>query len=101
MTSLVSREALRQSRVWGKHSLLSGKILSRLFLTLLFPGNVMRLPVSVVCDEYQKAKARKRHLSYTPRPRLVRDALSANGLSSTLSTSVEVMHNRDPLVDAV
>ncbi|KAH0871908.1 hypothetical protein HID58_069270 [Brassica napus] len=41
-------------------------------------GNVVRLPVSVVCDEYQKAKARKRHLSYTPRPRLVRDALSAN-----------------------
>ena len=78
---------------------LSGKTLSRLFLTLLFPGNVARLPVSVVYDEYQKAKARKRSLSYTPPPRLARAALSANGLSSTSSTSVEVMPNRDPLVD--
>uniref|UniRef100_A0A0D3BUR0 Uncharacterized protein n=1 Tax=Brassica oleracea var. oleracea TaxID=109376 RepID=A0A0D3BUR0_BRAOL len=62
-------------------------------------GNVARLPVSVVYDEYQKAKARKRSLSYTPPPRLARAALSANGLSSTSSTSVEVMPNRDPLVD--
>ncbi|KAF3575976.1 hypothetical protein DY000_02030935 [Brassica cretica] len=62
-------------------------------------GNVARLPVSVVYNEYQKAKARKRSLSYTPPPRLARAALSANGLSSTSSTSVEVMPNRDPLVD--
>uniref|UniRef100_A0A0D3DLG7 Uncharacterized protein n=1 Tax=Brassica oleracea var. oleracea TaxID=109376 RepID=A0A0D3DLG7_BRAOL len=33
-------------------------------------------------------------------PRLARAALSANGLSSTSSTSVEVGPNRDPLVDA-
>ncbi|KAF3509773.1 hypothetical protein F2Q69_00005759 [Brassica cretica] len=63
-------------------------------------GNVARLPVSVVNDEYQKAKARKRRLSYTPLPRLARAALSANGLSSTSSTSAEVMPNRDLLVDA-
>ncbi|KAH0879711.1 hypothetical protein HID58_067105 [Brassica napus] len=73
------REALRHSRVWG---------------------NVARLPVSVVYDEYQKAKAWKRRLSYTPPPRLARAALSANGQSSTSSTSAEVMPNRDPLVDA-
>ncbi|KAF2611811.1 hypothetical protein F2Q70_00011306 [Brassica cretica] len=64
------------------------------------PWNVARLPVSVVNDEYQKAKARKRRLSYTPLPRLARAALSANGLSSTSSTSAEVMPNRDLLVDA-
>ncbi|KAL0815803.1 hypothetical protein Bca101_072247 [Brassica carinata] len=63
-------------------------------------GNVARLPVSVVYDEYQKAKAWKRRLSYTPPPRLARAALSANGQSSTSSTSAEVMPNRDPLVDA-
>ncbi|KAG2270489.1 hypothetical protein Bca52824_065044 [Brassica carinata] len=79
VTFLVSRETLRHSRVWG---------------------NVARLPVSVVYDEYQKAKARKRRPSYTPPPRLTRAALSANGLSSTSSTSVEVGPNRDPLVDA-
>ncbi|KAF2586057.1 hypothetical protein F2Q70_00036162 [Brassica cretica] len=63
-------------------------------------GNAARLPVSVVYDEYQKAKARKRRPSYTPLPRLARAALSANGLSSTSSTSVEVGPNRDPLVVA-
>ncbi|KAF3504114.1 hypothetical protein F2Q69_00042161 [Brassica cretica] len=67
---------------------------------LLFPRNVARLPVSVVYDEYQKAKARKQRPSYTPPPRLARAALSANGPSSTSSTSVEVGHDRDPLVDA-
>ena len=60
----------------------------------------MRLPVSVVYDEYQKAKARKRRPSYTPPPRLARAALSANGPSSTSSTSVEVGPDSDPLVDA-
>ncbi|KAF2570015.1 hypothetical protein F2Q70_00002739 [Brassica cretica] len=67
---------------------------------LLFPRNVARLPLSVVYDEYQKDKARKQRPSYTPPPRLVRAALSANGPSSTSSTSVEVGHDRDPLVDA-
>ncbi|KAH0858883.1 hypothetical protein HID58_087144 [Brassica napus] len=66
----------------------------------LFPRNVARLPVSVVYDEYQKAKARKQRPSYTPPPRLARAALSSNGPSSTSSTSVEVGHDRDPLVDA-
>ena len=60
----------------------------------------MRLPVSVVYGEYQKAKARKRRPSYTPPPRLARAALSANGSSSTSSTSVEAGPERDPLVDA-
>ncbi|KAG2247511.1 hypothetical protein Bca52824_087139 [Brassica carinata] len=64
------------------------------------PGNVARLPVSVVYDEYQKAKARKRRPSYTPPPRIARAALSANAMSSTSSTSAEVAPNRDPLVDA-
>ncbi|KAF3556688.1 hypothetical protein F2Q69_00012840 [Brassica cretica] len=65
-----------------------------------FSGNVARLPVSVVYDEYQKAKARKRRPSYTPPSRLAKAALSANGLSSTSSTSIEVGPNHDPLVDA-
>ena len=59
-----------------------------------------RLPVSVVYDEYQKAKVRKQRLSYTPPPRLARATLSGNGLSSTSSTTVEVGPDRDPLVDA-
>ncbi|KAF3581022.1 hypothetical protein DY000_02031509 [Brassica cretica] len=63
-------------------------------------GNVVRLPVLVVYDGYQKAKARKRRPSYTPPPRLARAALSANGLSSTSSTGVEVGPDRDLLVDA-
>ncbi|KAL0759055.1 hypothetical protein Bca101_075205 [Brassica carinata] len=62
--------------------------------------NVARLPVSVVYDGYQKIKARKRRLSYTPPPRLARAALSANGLSSISSTSAEILPNRDLLVDA-
>ncbi|KAF3542571.1 hypothetical protein DY000_02006502 [Brassica cretica] len=79
VTFLMSREALRHSRVWG---------------------NVARLPVSVVNDEYQKVKARKRRLSYTPSPRLARAALSANGLSSVSSTRAKIFPNRDLLVDA-
>ncbi|KAH0898490.1 hypothetical protein HID58_048058 [Brassica napus] len=35
-------------------------------------GNLARLLVSVVYEEYQKAKARKRRPSYTPLPRLAR-----------------------------
>nr|VDD54717.1 unnamed protein product [Brassica oleracea] len=83
VTFLVSREALRHSRVWG-------------FVSFI----LARLPVSVVYDEYQKAKVRKQRLSYTPPPRLARATLSGNGLSSTSSTTVEVGPDRDPLVDA-
>ncbi|KAF3552073.1 hypothetical protein DY000_02006346 [Brassica cretica] len=79
VTFLASREALCHSRVWG---------------------NVARSPVSVVYDEYQKVKARKRRLSYTPPPRLARAVLSAGGLSSISSTSAEIMPNRNLLVDA-
>ena len=78
---------------------LSDKIFSCLFLIILSPGNVARLPVSVVYDEYQEAKARKRRLSYSP-PRLARATLSANGMSSISSTNVEISPNRDLLVDA-
>ena len=55
---------------------------------------------SVIFDEYQKVKARKRRLSYIPPPRLARAALSARGLSSISSTSTEIMLNRDLLADA-
>ena len=79
---------------------LSGKTLSCSFFTILFPGNVARLPVSVFYDKYPKAKARKGRLSYTPPPRLARAALSANGMSSISSTSTEIMPNHDLLVDA-
>ncbi|KAL0645733.1 hypothetical protein Bca4012_044024 [Brassica carinata] len=57
---LMSKEALRHSRVWG---------------------NVARLPVSIIYDEYQKAKTRKRRPFYTPPPRLVRAASSVSGPS--------------------
>ncbi|KAF3565190.1 hypothetical protein DY000_02014982 [Brassica cretica] len=71
--------ALRHSRVWR---------------------NAERSPVLVIYDEYQKVKARKRRLSYTPPPRLARAALSVGGLSSISSTSAEIMPNRDLLADA-
>ncbi|KAG2247486.1 hypothetical protein Bca52824_087114 [Brassica carinata] len=73
VTFLVSREALR---------------------------NAVRSPVSVIYDEYQKVKVRKRHLSYTPPPRLARASLSAGGLSSISSTSAEIVPNRDLMADA-
>ncbi|KAF3564197.1 hypothetical protein DY000_02015825 [Brassica cretica] len=79
VTFLVSREALRHSHVWG---------------------NTVRSSVSVIYDEYQKVKTRKRRLSYTPPPRLARAALSAGGLSSISSTSAEIMPNWDLLVVA-
>ncbi|KAF2547615.1 hypothetical protein F2Q70_00021539 [Brassica cretica] len=79
VTFLVSREALRHSRV---------------------SGNVTRSRASVVFDEYQKVKAWRRRLSYTPPPRLARAALSAGGLSSISSTSAEIMPDRDLLADA-
>ncbi|KAH0879609.1 hypothetical protein HID58_067003 [Brassica napus] len=46
-----------------------------------------------------KAKGLKRRPFYTPPPRLARAALSANGISSTSSTSFEVGPDPDPLVD--
>ncbi|KAF3561457.1 hypothetical protein DY000_02014917 [Brassica cretica] len=76
VTFLVSMEALRHSRVWG---------------------NAVRSPVSVIYDEHQKVKTWKRRLSYIPPPRLARAALSAGGLSSISSTSVDIMPNRDLL----
>ena len=68
--------------------------------TLFALGNAVRSPVSVIYDEYQKVKTRKRHLSYTPPPRLAKASLSAGGLSSISSTNAEIMPNRDLLVDA-
>ncbi|KAH0858981.1 hypothetical protein HID58_087242 [Brassica napus] len=68
--------------------------------TLFALGNTVRSSVSIIYDEYQKVKTRKRHLSYTPPPRLARAALSAGGLSSISSTSAEnIMPNWDLLVD--
>ncbi|KAF3564049.1 hypothetical protein DY000_02017314 [Brassica cretica] len=43
--------------------------------------NVARLSVSIIYDEYQKAKTRKRRPFYTPPPRLVRAASSVFGPS--------------------
>ncbi|KAF3504018.1 hypothetical protein F2Q69_00042240 [Brassica cretica] len=63
-------------------------------------GNAVRSPVSVIYDEYQKVKVRKRRLSYILPPRLARAALSAGGLSSLSSTSAEILHNQDLLADA-
>ncbi|KAH0867573.1 hypothetical protein HID58_074595, partial [Brassica napus] len=79
VTFLVSKEALRHSRVWG---------------------NVVRLPVSAIYDEHQEAKTRKRRPLYTPPPRSARAASLVIGLSSTSSTGAEAVPNHDPLVDA-
>ncbi|KAF2541069.1 hypothetical protein F2Q68_00031005 [Brassica cretica] len=70
------------------------------YLEAVFRGNVVRLSVSAIYDEHQKAKTRKRHPFYTPPPRLARATLLVNGLSSTSSTGVEVVLNHDPLGDA-
>ncbi|KAH0883905.1 hypothetical protein HID58_060001 [Brassica napus] len=79
VTFLVSKEALHHSRVWG---------------------NIVRLSLSAIYDEHQKAKTRKRCPFYSPPPRLARAASLVNGLSSTLSTGAEAVFNQDPLVDA-
>ncbi|KAH0879648.1 LOW QUALITY PROTEIN: hypothetical protein HID58_067042 [Brassica napus] len=63
-------------------------------------GNVVKLPVSAIYDEQQKAKTRKRRPLYTPPPRLARAASLVNGSSSTSSTVAEAVSNHDPLVDA-
>ncbi|KAH0899577.1 hypothetical protein HID58_049145 [Brassica napus] len=60
------KDALRHSRVWDEIS---------------FFGNVVRRSVSIIYDEYQKAKTRKRRPFYTPLPRLVRAASSVSGPS--------------------
>ncbi|KAF2556139.1 hypothetical protein F2Q68_00015242 [Brassica cretica] len=62
---LVSREALRHSRVWW---------------------SAARLSVSSIYDEHQKAKTRKMRPFYTPPPRLVMVASSVTGFSSTPPT---------------
>ncbi|KAH0893071.1 hypothetical protein HID58_055500 [Brassica napus] len=63
-------------------------------------GTVVRLSVSAIYDEDQKAKTRTRRPFYTPPPRLARASSSVNGLSSTSSTGAEAIYNHDPLVDA-
>ncbi|KAF3564578.1 hypothetical protein DY000_02014520 [Brassica cretica] len=68
---------------------------SSYFLRRFFPRNMVRLSVSAIYDEHQKAKTRKRRPFHTPPPRLARAASSVNGLSSTSSVP-----NHDPLVDA-
>ncbi|KAF3496559.1 hypothetical protein DY000_02053081 [Brassica cretica] len=78
VTFLVSEEALRHNRV---------------------SGNVVRLSVSAIYNEHQKAKTWKRRPFYTPPPRLARAASLVNGLSSTSSTGGESVPNHDPLVD--
>ncbi|CDY08695.1 BnaC03g54870D [Brassica napus] len=70
---------LRHSRVWG---------------------NMVKLPVSAIYDEHQKAKTRKRRPLYTLPPRLERSASLVNGSSSNSSTGAEALSNHDPLVDA-
>ncbi|KAF2605928.1 hypothetical protein F2Q68_00044283 [Brassica cretica] len=71
---------------------------SSYFLCCFLPGNVVRLSVSAIYDEHQKAKTRKMRPFYTPPPRLARAASSFNG--STSSTGVGAAPNHDPLVDA-
>ena len=61
---------------------------------------MVKLPVSAIYDEQQKAKTRKRRPLYTPPPRLARAASLVNGSSSTSSTVAEAVSNHDPLVDA-
>ena len=65
-----------------------------------FLGNTVKLPVSAIYDEHQKAKTRKRRPLYTPPPRLARAASLVNGSSSTSSTGAEAISNHDPLVYA-
>ncbi|KAG2292843.1 hypothetical protein Bca52824_039512 [Brassica carinata] len=71
-----------------------------LFPTLPFLGNMVKLPVSAIYDEHQKAKTRKRRPLYTLPPRLERAASLVNGSSSNSSTGAEALSNHDPLVDA-
>ena len=81
---LMSKEALRHSRVWGELPFFGFFLLPLfllIFLCCLSSGNVARLSVSIIYDEYQKAKTRKRRPFYTPPPRLVRAASSVSGPS--------------------
>ncbi|KAF3545522.1 hypothetical protein DY000_02007601 [Brassica cretica] len=56
--------------------------------------NVVRLPVSVIYDGYQKAKTEKRRPSYTPPLRLVIAASSVSGPPSVSLTGAEASFNR-------
>ncbi|KAG2275801.1 hypothetical protein Bca52824_058356 [Brassica carinata] len=87
-------------RVWGKSSLfLFGKLCLAYFLHRFFQRRgEARYRLSMA--SIRRLKRQKQRPSYTPPPRLARAALSANGPSSTSSTSVEVGPDRDPLVDA-
>ncbi|KAF2559569.1 hypothetical protein F2Q68_00016787 [Brassica cretica] len=84
---LMSKEALPHSRVWGGIPFFGFFLLQFFLLTKLVLGvpqrfrNVARLPVSIIYDEYQKAKTRKRRPFHTPPPRLVRAASSVSGPS--------------------
>ncbi|KAF3592587.1 hypothetical protein DY000_02021853 [Brassica cretica] len=80
VTFLVSKEALRHSPIWG---------------------NMVRLSVSAIYDEHQKAKTWKRRPFYTSPPRLARAASSVNGLSSTHQRVQNMMARRDLLVHQV
>ncbi|KAF2613348.1 hypothetical protein F2Q70_00011917 [Brassica cretica] len=76
-----------------------------LFPTLPFLGNMVKLPVSAIYDEHQKAKTRKRRPLYTLPPRLERAASLVNGSSSNSSTGAEAVQNmmsrRDLLIQQV
>ncbi|KAG5393360.1 hypothetical protein IGI04_023323 [Brassica rapa subsp. trilocularis] len=63
---LVSREALRHTRVWG---------------------SILRLSISAVYDEYHKAKTWKRH-PYSPHMPRFDSMVSPTGSSSSLPTTV-------------
>ena len=78
---LMSKEALRHSRVWGEIPFFGFFLLPFLLLIFraVFLQGTARLSVSIIYDEYQKAKTRKRRPFYTPPPRLVRAASSVSG----------------------
>ncbi|KAF3507806.1 hypothetical protein F2Q69_00007409 [Brassica cretica] len=80
---LMSKEALRHSRVWGEIPFFGFFLLPFLLLIFraVFLQGTARLSVSIIYDEYQKAKIRKRRPFYTPRPILVRAASSVSGPS--------------------
>ncbi|KAL0854258.1 hypothetical protein Bca101_059410 [Brassica carinata] len=71
---LTSKEALCHSHVWG---------------------NVVRLSVSAVYDEYQKGKTRKRRPFYVPPPWLARTAPRAASFSSSSPGDAEAAPNQD------
>ncbi|KAL0898633.1 hypothetical protein Bca101_082594 [Brassica carinata] len=71
---LTSKEALCHSRVWG---------------------NVVRLSVSAVYDEYQRGKTQKRRPFYVPPPQLARTTPKATSFSSNFPGDAEAAPNQD------